>query len=81
MSYLKVLSDGSSWPGIYEASQLNWRLRYSPDSITREDQLVLASILGSYSYMMYDTNRATRDLVSKDLSKEYEDGIKSRKYE
>lgn len=73
MSYLKELSDGSSWPSIQDSDKLEWKLRYNPEGITREDLLVAASILRSYSYLVYDANRAKRELVAKELTKDFLD--------
>jgi hypothetical protein len=39
---------GMSWPDPRYAADLNWRLRNAEKSITRKDQLVLASIADAY---------------------------------
>lgn len=64
---LKQISDGSYWNGIKEASDLDWKLRYAPDSITRGDILAAASIIESYVYMIAETTQKKRDLVCRDL--------------
>lgn len=71
MSYLKELSDGSSWPTVQDSDKLQWKLRYNPEGITKGDLLVAASILGSYSYLVYYANRAKRELVAKELTKDF----------
>lgn len=47
------LPDGSVWPRTGDHPDpdeigLEWRLRYAPESITRGDQLHLASIVSAY---------------------------------
>lgn len=65
------LSDGSSFPLAVSLDEdvngIEWRLRYSPDSITREDKLVLAGIVAAYNALIFDSDRAKRDLVSRDI--------------
>lgn len=39
------------------------RLRYSPDSISRGDQLTLAEIVDTYGYLLIGANRAERDRI------------------
>ena len=49
--------DGMAWPDPRFAADVNWRLRYSPQSITRSDQLVLASIADAYTTIISMTQR------------------------
>ena len=39
------------WPTAEAAGELEWKLRYAPDEMTREDQLVTASCLAAYRYL------------------------------
>lgn len=53
--WLKVVAeDGSrmTWPDPTDPRELDWRLRYAPDSITRGDQMALASIVSAYAYLI-----------------------------
>jgi hypothetical protein len=47
--------DGTVWPvnltGDEDTYGLEHRLRYSPEALTREDQLVLASVVASYVHL------------------------------
>jgi hypothetical protein len=43
-----VCFDGMTWPNPKASDDLEWRLRYAAESITREDQLVMASFLAAY---------------------------------
>lgn len=47
--------DGTTWPvnltGDDEHYGLEHRLRYTPDLLTREDHLVLASVVASYVHL------------------------------
>lgn len=52
--YLRIGGlDGMVWPDPRDPRELEWRLRYAPDSITRADQLALASIVHAYGYLVY----------------------------
>ena len=42
-------AEGTTWP--INVSGIEWKLRYSPDSLTREDELVLASVVHAYDYL------------------------------
>lgn len=46
-------ADDTTWP--INVGELEWKLRYAPDSLTREDQLMLASVVGSYSFLIDPT--------------------------
>jgi len=46
-SYFKPTPD-TVWPRPDRAGDIEWRLRYAPDAMTREDQLVAASVLAAY---------------------------------
>jgi hypothetical protein len=53
--YLRVpAEDGSTmcWPDPTDPRELEWRLRYAPDSITRADQMALASLVSAYAYLI-----------------------------
>ena len=45
--------DDTTWP--VNVGDLGWKLRYAPDTLTREDQLVLASVVASYCYLIDPT--------------------------
>jgi hypothetical protein len=42
---------------------LEWKLRYAPESITREDQLVLASIVAAYRELLSCPARRRAEVV------------------
>lgn len=47
--------DGMCWPLPGErCDDIEWKLRYASDSMTREDQLLAASILSAYRQMIFD---------------------------
>lgn len=42
-----------TWPDPRDPRELEWRLRYAPDTITRRDQLTVASIVHAYNYLIH----------------------------
>ena len=44
---LVSLPDGTAWP--VNVGGIEWKLRYAPGQLTREDQLVAASVLAAWS--------------------------------
>ena len=48
-SHRYVTVADTTWP--VDVGDLEWALRYDPDSLTREDQLVIASVVHSYSFL------------------------------
>ncbi|WRQ09058.1 hypothetical protein JDBV02_00740 [Mycobacterium phage terelak] len=64
------LSDGSSWPRPAMESDeyygVGWKCRYSPESLTREDLLQLASIADAYGYLLLETTQKRRDFVCRE---------------
>jgi len=61
----RTLADGSVWPtpGDDPDGGLEWRLRYAPESITRTDLLVLASIVSAYREVLTCPSRRRNDVV------------------
>lgn len=59
------LPDESIFP--VETEDLEWRLRHAPESITREDQLFLASICSAYRYLVHETTQKRRNAVIRQL--------------
>lgn len=54
-----------TWPAPGERlSDLEWRLRYAPNSLAREDQLVLASVVAAYAQMIGDPARKRNAVVA-----------------
>lgn len=49
MTYAKLAPSGRVIPSIAKANELEWRLRYAPDSITKNDMLVIAHYLAQYA--------------------------------
>jgi len=59
-----VLKDGTIWARPF--TDLEWRLRYAQDSITKQDMLVLAGYLASYDALIDATN-ARRSSVCNEI--------------
>ncbi len=52
------------WPAPGESMrQIEWRLRYAPDSITIEDKLQIASVLSAYRDLVFLPQRTRNDYV------------------
>jgi hypothetical protein len=61
-----VSFDGMCWPAAgSRASSLEWQLRYQPEALTREDQLVLASVVSAYLQMVRDPEAKRRRVIRK----------------
>jgi len=51
-----TLFDGMCWPTPNAAtSELEWKLRYS--TVTREEQLIIASVIQSYKALVFSTQK------------------------
>jgi hypothetical protein len=61
ISYL--LFDGMCWPDPTDPRESEWRLRYRPDSITRKDQMALASVMHAYRYLIGLDSRTRQQRV------------------
>jgi len=64
----RQLPDGSVWPRTGDSEDpgevgLEWRVRYAPESITRGDQLHLASIVSAYRELLRCTEKRRRVVV------------------
>lgn len=61
----RKLADGTIWPtpGDDPDGGLEWRLRYAPNSLTRPDQLVLASIVSAYRQLLCCPTRRRTEVV------------------
>jgi len=59
-----VLDDNTTWGRPFK--DLEWRLRYAQDSITKQDMLVLAGYLDSYDALIDATN-ARRNFVCNEI--------------
>lgn len=70
MSYMKQLSDGSVWCKIEDANSLEWRLRYAPDTITKNDLMKAAGIISAYTYLVSESTQKKRDMVCRELRSE-----------
>jgi len=55
--------ESDEWSGI------GWKCRYAPDTVTREDLLILASIADSYGYLICETTRERREYVVREMRK------------
>lgn len=67
------LSDGSTWPlpdvesDASERADVGWLLTYAPDQMTRAEQLRAASIIRAYGFLLTETTRERRDLVTREV--------------
>lgn len=69
--YLKLFADDlpnrRTFPSPIEPESDNggveWKLRYAPTTLTREDELYLASIVSAYSYLICEMNAKDRQAV------------------
>ncbi len=48
------LEDGTVWP-VDVDGEVQWKLRYAPDTLTRGDQLVAASLLAAWATLLDPT--------------------------
>lgn len=62
--------DGSSvcWPNPHDPNEIEWKLRYAPDSLTRADMMVAASVMSAYRHVINLDSR-TRQLRVMQLRK------------
>jgi len=62
-----VQIEDMNWPDIStDTTDIAWKLNHSPDSLTREDQLVAASVICAYRQIVNDTQKK-RNMVCKAL--------------
>ena len=69
MSRIK-LSDGSSWPlpcMDSEGRNVEWVIRYAPETLTREDLLQAASIISAYGYLTVEAPDHKVRLVRREI--------------
>jgi len=60
--------DGMAWPMPCEQlDELQWRMRYSPESLSRSDMLLAASVLCAYSNLI-QCNAAKRESVVRSIA-------------
>ena len=61
--------DGMCWPRAGDAAgELQWRLRYAPQSVTREDQLHAAQIIEAYQTLVLGRTQKRRNEIAKKLA-------------
>ncbi len=65
-----------TWPRA--DTDLGWKLRYAEDSLTREDRLVLASIVDAYNALVMEKTCAQRNRVVSGLRKAMSAALDSR---
>ena len=60
-------ADGTTWPlpesEDGDAHTVEWKLRYAPNQLTREDQLYLASICSAYGALVDASLSRSRDVL------------------
>ncbi len=53
---------GTTWPVVqYGEHDVEWKLRYHPESLTREDRLWLASVIVAYQHLTDPHSVAPRE--------------------
>lgn len=57
MNYCKLSKSGRAIPSVEYCSELEWKLRYSPSSITVNDMFVIAHYLSQYQAFHEYTNK------------------------
>jgi|TARA_R100000482_G_scaffold124710_1_gene78535 hypothetical protein len=71
MSERIAIPGGGSWvrPALESDDEygLGWKLRYSPDAISRADQIALAEIVDAYGYLLLKTTRDQRDRICRGI--------------
>lgn len=65
--------DGMCWPfPCVRVGDLEWKLRYSPESLTRADQLVAASVIAAYAEIVFNPIRVRNAIVRQLRQASYE---------
>ncbi|WP_336698203.1 hypothetical protein [Curtobacterium sp. USHLN213] len=68
ISWMRIAD--SNWPRPEmerdEEVSVSWKLRYAPESLTREEQLYAASVMNSYGYLLVDTTNARTAQVKRE---------------
>lgn len=52
------LEDGSLWPNPLDWEEVEYRLRYGNEHLTRGDLLYAASVMSAYRALIFHTNEA-----------------------
>lgn len=72
--YLKLFPDDPKktrvFPMPYEPDSdtgIGWKLTYSPESMTRADQMYAASIVSAYGYLICEMNARDRQSVVSEI--------------
>lgn len=65
--YRKLPNDGPCWPCPGEAmNELDWRLRHDNERLTRNDQVMAASIISAYRELIA-LPRVRREVIVREL--------------
>jgi len=46
---------------------LQWRLTYAPDTITNTEKMILASLMDSYKYLVFECTQRHRNSVCEEI--------------
>lgn len=63
-SYIR-LEDGTIWPDPSKVGEVEYALRYGPDHLTREQQLLAAGALGAYAYLLTEPSLTMKHRTEK----------------
>lgn len=76
--YLRLFPDDANksrtFPSPIEPASdqagVEWKLRYAPEAITREDRMYLASIVSAYAYLVCEMTAKDRNLVVSEMRRQ-----------
>jgi hypothetical protein len=57
MTYARLAPSGRIIPSVEHCGELQWKLRYAQDNITKQDMLVIAHYLSQYAAFHEQTNK------------------------
>lgn len=61
MIYCKLSKSGRVIPSVEYCGELEWKLRYAPESVTQNDMLAIAHYLTQYQAFHFHTNKVRND--------------------
>lgn len=58
-----------SWPNPASTGDLEWRMRYAPETLTKSDRMCAASVIAAYRALILDKTVKGRQFVVRELKK------------
>lgn len=75
-SFVRIVNDDggctSTLPNPAAVGEVEWRLRHMPESLTRADHMVAASVISAYIYLTREATIARRNEVVRKLRQHIE---------